>query len=272
MRLLDRLATLHPGASRTRLRQWIASGRVRVNGERAHRGDTRVAPSDRVSLGPPAPPPFPAPLRRVHEDDELIVVDKPANLLTVADAREREHTAYRLLSDYVARGGHGRLFVVHRLDRETSGLLVFAKSAIAKRTLQAQFAARAVERVYVAVVEGRVAREAGTIEIRLEEDRDLRVRAPRQPGRGRDAITHFRVLERRRASTVLEPALETGRRGQIRASLAALGHPIVGDRAYGAGVNPVGRLCLHAARLGFRHPRGDRVIFTSQVPAAFARG
>lgn len=271
MPLIDQLAALYPGASRTRLREWIRAGRVRVNGQRARRADVPVAPHDRVTLGPPAPPPFPAPLRCVHEDDDLIVVDKPAGLLTIADARERTRTAYRLLARYVERRGRGRLFVVHRLDRETSGLVVFAKSGAGKRALQEQFAARDVERVYVAVVEGRVARDAGTIELHLAEGRDLRVRPTRDPHRGRDAITRFRVLERRRASTVLELSLETGRRGQIRASLAALGYPIVGDRQYGAGADPVGRLCLHAVRLGFRHPRGMRVVFTSEVPTVFAR-
>ena len=269
---MDRLAMLNPGASRTRLREWIAAGRVRVNGEPARRADLAVAPHDRVTLGPPAPPPFPAPLRRVHEDEDLIVVDKPPGLLTIADAREHERTAYRLLARYLGGGRRAPLFIVHRLDRETSGLLVFAKSAAAKHALQAQFAARAVERVYVAVVEGGVASEAGVIEIRLAEGRDLRVRRTHDPRRGREAITRFRVLERRRASTVLELALETGRRGQIRASLAAQGHPIVGDRRYGAGADPIGRLCLHAVRLGFVHPRNHRVVlFTSDVPAAFAR-
>jgi 23S rRNA pseudouridine1911/1915/1917 synthase len=234
------------------------------------RGDVEVAERARVTLGAPAVA-FPAPLRRIHEDDALLVIDKPPGLLTIATERERERTVYRLLADYVAAQRSGaRLFIVHRLDRETSGLLVFAKSVAAKHALQAQFEARRVERVYVAVVDGRVTADAGTLRDRVVDDpRSLRVRVTR--GEGREAITHYRVLERRPRSTLLELRLETGRRGQIRAQLAALGHPISGDRAHGSVRDPIGRLCLHAARLGILDGTGHAFTFASPAPAAFAR-
>jgi 23S rRNA pseudouridine1911/1915/1917 synthase len=189
----------------------------------------------------------------------------------VATERERERTAYRLLFDYVAgqagrtpRGMPPRLFIVHRLDRETSGLLVFAKSAAVKRRLQAQFAARTVERGYVAVVEGRVRDDAGVLRDHIVTDpTTLRVRTARG---GREAITEYRVRERRARSTVLELRLRTGRRGQIRIQLAALGHPIVGDRAFGATSDPVRRVCLHAAVLGFVDTHGRARRFTSPAP------
>ncbi|HEY7520814.1 MAG TPA: pseudouridine synthase [Methylomirabilota bacterium] len=242
---------------------------MQVNGDVVRRGDTDVAATDRVILGPPRPP-FPAALRLVHEDDELIVVDKPAGLLTIATERERQRTAYRMLRDYVAAGRRGaRLFVVHRLDRETSGLLVFARSEPVKRMLQAQFEARAVERVYTAVVEGRIGAPTGTLRARVAEDpRSLRVRTT---ARGLEAVTHYRVVERRAQSTVLELTLETGRRGQIRAQLAALGHPIVGDAQFGSRRDPVRRLCLHATRLGFRDGAGRARWYDSPVPAVFER-
>jgi 23S rRNA pseudouridine1911/1915/1917 synthase len=249
---------------------------VRVDGAVARRGDAPVADGARVSLGAPAPP-FPAALRLVHEDADLLVVDKPPGLLTIATERERSRTVYRLLFDYVSgsasrsrRRGEPVIFIVHRLDRETSGLLVFAKSAAAKRALQAQFAGRTVERVYVAVVEGRVRQDAGTLRSRVAEDpTTLRVRVVR--GRGREAITAYRVLERRARSTVLELSLGTGRRGQIRAQLAALGHPIAGDHAFGATTDPARRVCLHATVLGFADARGHGCRFTSPPPPAFAR-
>jgi 23S rRNA pseudouridine1911/1915/1917 synthase len=189
----------------------------------------------------------------------------------VATERERERTAHRLLFDYVAgqagrapRGMSPRLFIVHRLDRETSGLLVFAKSAAVKRRLQAQFAARTVERGYVAVVEGRVRADAGVLRDHIVTDpTTLRVRTARG---GREAITEYRVRERRARSTVLELRLRTGRRGQIRIQLAALGHPIVGDRAFGATSDPVRRVCLHAAVLGFVDTHGRARRFTSPAP------
>jgi 23S rRNA pseudouridine1911/1915/1917 synthase len=208
-------------------------------------------------------------LRLVHEDEHIVVIDKPPGLLTIATATERERTAYRLLQDRAAAGRSGRIFIVHRLDRETSGLLVFARSPAVKRALQAQFEARTVERVYLARVEGVVGAVAGELRGALVEDRALRVRAVPAGGRSKVAITRYRVLARSRDESLLELTLVTGRRGQIRAQLAALGHPIVGDRAHGSRRAPGGRVWLHARRLGFVHPGGERVVFESPPPPGF---
>lgn len=264
-----RLRALYPATSGRGLKQWLEAGRVRVNGVIVRRGDVVVRPEDRVELGIAPPAPVPAPLTLVHEDADLLVIDKPPGLLTIADATERERTAYRLLRDWLQSRNGGRVFVVHRLDRETSGLLVFARSVAAKEVLQAQFRERIPERVYVARVEGAVREDEGTLTSRLVEDRSLRVREAPQGSRGRDAITRYRVLERGQGETLLELRLVTGRRGQIRAQLAALGHPIVGDRAYGSRRDPLGRVALHAARLGLVHPGGWRVVFESPPPPAF---
>ena len=269
--LRERLRALYPGTPGRRLKQWLAGARVCVNGAVVCRGDVAVGPGDRVELRSPPPASFPAPLRLVHEDEHLVVVEKPAGLLTIATETERERTAYRLLGAWVRAREGGRIFVVHRLDRETSGLLVFAKSLAVKQALQAQFRARLPERVYVARVEGVVRAPTGTLTGHLVEDRALRVRTTREGGRGREAITRYRVLERARSATLLELVLVTGRRGQIRAQLAALGHPIVGDHAYGSRRDPLQRVWLHATRLGFVHPSGRRVVFESPPPASFRR-
>jgi 23S rRNA pseudouridine1911/1915/1917 synthase len=263
------LHALFPDSSARARKQWLGAGRVRVNGSVVRRGDVAVRAGDRVELGTPSAT-FPAALRLVHEDEDLIVVDKPSGLLTIATEQERQRTAYRMLADYVTAPGAGaRLFIVHRLDRETSGLICFAKSAAAKRVLQEQFAARTVQRVYSAVVEGRMSQDEGVLTDRLAEGRSLRVRPTSDRVRGREAITRYRVLERRRSSTWLELSLVTGRRGQIRAQLAGAGHPVVGDRDYGSRRDPLRRLCLHATRLGFRHPRGPAVEFSSPAPPTF---
>src|SRR4029434_5552965 len=146
------------------LKRWLAASRVRVNGAVVRRGDLVVDADDKVELTAVPAPACPRPLGLVHEDAEILVVDKPSGLLSIATDRERTRTAYRLLRDWVAaRGPAGsRLFVVHRLDRETSGLIVFAKTVSAKRALQSQFAARSVERVYVALVEGVLRTAEGT--------------------------------------------------------------------------------------------------------------
>ncbi len=268
--LRHRLHVLYPGTSGRRLKQWLASGRIRVNGLVVRRGDVAIGAGDRIELARPALP-FPEPLRLVHQDEHLLVVDKPPGLLTIATQTERARTAYRLVRDWLQAQEHERIFVVHRLDRETSGLLVFARSPAVKRALQAQFQARTVERVYVARVEGAVRAPAGELRSRLVEDRALRVRAVGGGRRGQDAISRYRVLERYREATLLEIRLVTGRRGQIRAQLATLGHPIVGDRAYGSRHDPLGRVCLHAARLAFAHPSGRRVVFESAPPPGFRR-
>jgi 23S rRNA pseudouridine1911/1915/1917 synthase len=271
MTLLEKLATLYPGASRRSRKQWLERGRVRVNGAVVRRGDAPVAPADRVELGTPPPPPFPSALGRVFEDDDLVVIDKPAGLLTIATESEREKTVYRMLATYVAGQRGCRLFIVHRLDRETSGLLVFAKSPAAKRALQSQFEARTVDRGYIALVEGRLAESSGVLKSRLTVDRSLRVRPTRRRDQGKEAITSYRVVEQRRETAVVALSLTTGRRGQIRAQLAALGHPIVGDAAYGSRRDPLGRVCLHATRLSFIGPNTRRLTFDSPPPSSFAR-
>ena len=267
----DRLRALQAGVSGRTVKQWLEAGRVRVNGAVVRRADTPVAKADRVELGAPPPPAFPAPLRLVHADEQVFVIDKPPGVLTIADAGERHRTAYRLLRDWVEAQGGRRIFVVHRLDRETSGLLVFARSPEAKEMLQKQFQQRTPERLYQARVEGVVREDEGTLTSRLVEDRSLRVRPTRVADRGREAITRYRVLERFADSTLLELKLVTGRRGQIRAQLAALGHPVMGDREYGSRRDPFKRVCLHATRLGFVHPAGRRVVYESRAPGVFRR-
>ena len=275
--ILARLRAEFPDSSGRRLRAWLVAGRVRVAGQIVRDPRTPVAASDPVTLGPAPPPALAAPLRLVHEDAALLVIEKPAGLLTIGTERERERTAYRLVWAYL-KGARPprRPFIVHRLDRETSGLLVVAKTPEAKRRLQMQFAAGAAERRYVAIVEGVVARDEGTLRDVLVEDRALRVRPvdpsrpPPRGGRARVAITRYRVIERRADVTRVALRLGTGRRHQIRVQLAKLGHPVVGDGRHGARRDPLRRLCLHATRLGFRHPdTGAPVEFDSTPPPEF---
>lgn len=268
--LSARLRALFPEASGRSLKQWLESGRIELNGRVCRDGRIMVGARDRVVLGTRGRVPFPRGLGLVHEDAAMVVVDKQPGLLSMATERERERTAYRLLWDYLAaQRPRARPFIVHRLDRETSGLLVFAKSEATKRNLQAQFEARTVERVYVALVRGKVRREAGTLESRLVEDKSLRVHPTSGPD-GKTAITSYRVIGHGQDTTLLELSLGTGRRRQIRVQLAAIGHPIVGDREHGGPSGPFRRLCLHARRLGFVHPTtGKPMRFDSAAPEAW---
>jgi 23S rRNA pseudouridine1911/1915/1917 synthase len=268
--LVARLRALFPESSGRSLKQWLEAGRVEVNGRVSRDGRTIVGAHDRVELGGRGRIPFPKGLGLVYQDETIVVVDKPARLLTMASERERDRTAYRLLWDYLAaQRPRARPFIVHRLDRETSGLLVFAKSPEAKEQLQAQFEERTVQRVYTALVKGHVRQQSGTLENRLVEDRSLRVHTARGP-EGKTAITRYRVLARGQDATLLELSLDTGRRRQIRVQLAGLGHPIVGDREHGGPGGQFRRLCLHATRLGFIHPvSGKAMRFESAAPVAW---
>jgi 23S rRNA pseudouridine1911/1915/1917 synthase len=275
--VLTRLREEFPDSSGRRLRAWLVAGRVRVGGEIVRDPRTPVAAADRVTLGPAPPPALAAPLRLIHEDEALLVIEKPPGLLTIGTEHERERTAYRMVWAYL-KGARPprRPFIVHRLDRETSGLLVVAKTPEAQRHLQAQFFSGTAERRYVAIVEGVVTANEGTLRDVLVEERSLRVRPadPRRPPprgrRARIAITRYRVIERRADVTRVALRLGTGRRHQIRVQMAKLGHPVVGDGRHGARRDPLRRLCLHATRLGFRHPdTGAPVEFDSAPPAPF---
>jgi len=212
-------------------------------------------------------------LRIIYEDDDVIVADKPAGLLTIATEKEKLRTAYRMLTDHVRLGSrNGRIFIVHRLDRETSGLIVFAKRAESKRALQERWHDMVSERTYVAVVEGRVEERSGTIRSRLAENRAYHVYSTTRPGEGKPAVTHFRVIAEGHGYTMLEVSLETGRKNQIRVHLQELGHSVAGDRRYGARTNPIGRLALHASTLEFTHPRtGEKLRFESPTPKTMRR-
>lgn len=266
------LAALFPQASARTRRLMLAHGRVRVNGAPARTARAPLGAGDVVEIGARAPrASLPHGLAIVHEDRDVIVVDKPAGLLTIATERERRRTVYAHLTAHArARRPPARALVVHRLDRLASGLLVFATTAAAKQALQAQFRAHTAERVYLAVVVGRPAHPAGTVRSRLLDDVPGRVRETHDPARGRPAVTHWRVRRAGTTHTLLEVRLETGRRHQIRAHLASLGHPLVGDPLYGG--ERATRLALHAHVLGFDHPRtGERQGFVSPAPRALLR-
>jgi len=252
----------------------LEQSRVRVNGSICKIARRQLQSGDAVEIGGRALLP-----RKIQgmevlwEDEHLIVVRKPPGLLTVATLHEKERTAFAYLRECLQENDpRSRLFIVHRLDKFVSGVLVFAKSESVKAGLQALFRSHKIQRKYWAIVEGRVERDHGTIESRLAEDRTKRMRSTGDPEKGKTAVTHFRVLRRFSNLSVLEITLETGRKNQIRAHLSEFGHPVVGDKAYGSTMDPLGRMGLHAFLLGFRHPvLGTRVIHRTAPPPEFRR-
>jgi 23S rRNA pseudouridine1911/1915/1917 synthase len=267
--LLEKLADQKRGDIKNLLR----FGSVSVNGLAATRHDKPLVPGDEVTIDRAGAKASPAPgLDIVFEDDAVILINKPVGLLSVATPGEMDRTAHRVLNEYVQGRGKARdrVFVVHRLDRETSGLLLFAKKTEIRQTLQDNW--DKVEKRYYAVVEGLVKKESGTIKSRLAQDNNLQVRSVRASDEGKDAITHFRVLRHGKRRTLLDVELETGRKNQIRVHLSEINHPIVGDPRYGTKTGPGGRLALHAYRLAFDHPlSGERMEFETAIPTAFER-
>ena len=269
--LLDHLAALFPDSSRTTLRQMLQHGRVRVNGEVEKDAKRDVDDDDIVDVAAKSITfALPPGLALLHEDDDVLVVLKSNGLLTVATERERETTAQAFLNDYLKQKGEGRVHVVHRLDRETSGVLVFAKNFEAREALKEQFAAHSVDRVYIAIIEGSLDKPRGTFRSNLIERKDLRMQSVTAHPNAKLAVTHYRTIESNSRWSMIEVRLETGRKNQIRAHLSEAGHPVIGDQLYGSTKNPIDRLGLHAKILGFTHPStGERLTFTAPIPKSF---
>jgi len=247
--LLQSLAPM----SRTSIKELLRSGRVQVNETSITRHDHILQPTDRICIVREVRPAPEAPFPILHDDEHFIVIEKPAGLLTVATDTEKLQTAYVLLRDWLQERNAGRPFVVHRLDRETSGLLLFARSIEMRDRLQEAWPT--VRKKYLAVVEGVPQRREGRIETDLVEGRDLRMRICRTPTRGmQHAITAYRVLQEREQYSLVEVELLTGRKHQIRVHLAHVGCPVLGDAMYGAKLNPAGRLALHAWQLALKDP------------------
>lgn len=206
----------------------------------------------------------------LFEDDHLIVIDKPPSLLSIATDEEKTRTAYHILTDYVReRNSQSRVFIVHRLDRETSGLMVFAKSEAVKLLLQEHWKEMILERSYIALVEGVVRKKSATIRTWLKESATQTMYVT-HPGDGVEAITHYQVIKQTPEYSLLAVQLETGRKNQIRVHLQSIGHSVVGDKRYGAKTNPIGRLGLHANILAFMHPvTGAPHRFVTPIPAKF---
>lgn len=207
----------------------------------------------------------------LHEDRDILVVDKPAGLLTIGTERERERTAYYFLTDYVRRGNpkaRERVFIVHRLDKDTSGVLLFAKSEDGKRCLQEHW--NETRKTYLTVVHGRPEKAEDTISSYLAENSAHVVYSTDDPKWGKLSSTAYRVLKVTKSLALLEIDLLTGRKNQIRVHLADIGHPIVGDRKYGHPKDPHNRMALHAQSLTFQHPyTGVELTFTAKPPSHF---
>ena len=270
-KLLDLLQERFPDSSKTTLRTMLQNNRVRVNGVPERDAKRLVPDGARVEVAAKSARALDPRVRIIYEDDDIVVVDKAAGLLTVPSPDVLFETAETFLNEHYGGSAQDpRVHHVHRLDRDTSGVLVFARNTFIRERLRKLLESHDIERTYIAIVYGKLREPSGTLRSFLAEGRDLRVRTV-GPSEGKEAITHWRTIASGRRHSMLELTLETGRRNQIRVHLAEAGHPIAGDTMYGRGPEEnLGRLALHASRLGFVHPTtGVMMRFTADLPRAF---
>lgn len=275
MPLLEFLIQAMPQRKRTAIKNLLSHNQIAVNGVPTTQFDIQLKNGDEVkaNLTREFRVFYNRRLKLVYEDDDIIVVNKGYGLLSMGTDKIKEGTAYSILRDYLKwQDPRNKLFIVHRLDRDTSGLMIFAKSMEAKDKLQHNWNNMVIARKYLAVVEGKLENEEGEIRSYLAENSRFEVYSTDNPEEGQLAVTRYRTLRSRNGYSLMEVSLDTGRKNQIRVHMKDLGHPIAGDRRYGAKSSPIHRMALHAQTLRFIHPitRKD-MNFSTPVPASFAR-
>lgn len=266
MPALELLALLSPSSSKNTLRSWIKEGRVQVDGILLRHHQTEINAGQTIVLGPRKKF-LPGDIEILYEDSDLVVIDKPSGLLSVSTAFEKGDTVHALLKrHYHPR----RVFIVHRLDQDTSGIMVFALNEKTCQELKNLFAAHDIQRSYTAIVEGKFSLSEGKWESYLFEDARYVVHESKDEASGERAVTHFKNEKATKRYSWLTLTLETGRKNQIRVHCQSAGHSVVGDKKYGSKTNPLKRLCLHAHLLAFRHPSTKKLLtFESAVPPDF---
>lgn len=265
--LIDALIFLAPDSSKTTLRSWLKEERVFVDGAVEKNPSFLVKKDQIVSVG------FKNKVQNdgikiLYEDSHLVVIEKPEGMLSVATAFETTKTAHASLKrKYKPK----KIFVIHRLDQDTSGVMLFALSEAAYTNLKKTFEQHKIERAYVAVIEGHLPNSKGTWQSHLYEDANYYVHETLDQEKGEQAVTHYEVKKTSKKYSLLSLRLETGKKNQIRVHCQSSGTPIVGDKKYGALTNPIKRLCLHAYLLAFHHPiTGKPMKFESPMPRDFS--
>jgi 23S rRNA pseudouridine1911/1915/1917 synthase len=267
--LLPHLSELLKGQSKTSVKSLLKHGRILLNGKAVTHFNTPLKAGDKIFINrEKGHVEFNHPqLKIVWEDDDIIVVDKHEGLLSVSDSRTQERTAYFLLNEYVKKiDARNKIFILHRLDKGTSGLMMFAKNRPSQEALRNNWREAITQRKYIAVVEGIPEKKEDTIVTYLAENSRYKIYCT-DSLHGKKAVLHYKVLKDNNLYSLVELTLETGRKNQIRAQMEYIGHPVAGDPKYGAQTDPCGRLMLHAQSLCFIHPSTKKEMrFESPVP------
>ncbi len=253
MQLLEFLM-IHTNRKNSKL--YLKHQQVYVNGSNQVKFDTMLEIGDVVEISKERSS---SDLEILYEDNDCVIINKPSGLLSMSNGNQNEKTAYQLVGQYVkSQNKNNRIFIVHRLDRDTSGILLFAKNEKMKQLLQNDWNNLVIKRGYLTLVEGVVERKSGTIKNYLDESKTQQVYITKNGGKL--AVTHYKVVKQNRNNTLLEVYLDTGRKNQIRVHMEYLKHSIVGDKKYGATTNPIKRLGLHCHDFEFKHPISKKVI------------
>ena len=270
--LLDFLFETHPGQSKNSVKSLLTNHHVTIEGSPVTQYNLKLFKGDTVII-------FKQPVRKVvrsklpiiYEDDHIIVINKPSGLLSIASDNEKKSTAYRILSDYVQqKDKHTRVFVVHRLDEDTSGVLMIAKDKETQEKYQDNWNDLVSKRGYYAIVDGILDKKQGTITSYLKKNAQNMMYSSKKPGDGQYSITHYKVIKEKDDYSLLDVNIDSGRKNQIRVHLGDIGHHVVGDDKYGNPTNPIKRLGLHAYELDIKDPYTGKVMkFKAPIPKEF---
>ena len=270
--LLDFLFETHPGQSKNSVKSLLTNHHVTIEGSPVSQYNLKLYKGDTVII-------FKQPVRKVvrsklpiiFEDDHIIVINKPSGLLSIASDNEKKSTAYRILSDYVQqKDKHNRVFVVHRLDEDTSGVLMIAKDKETQEKYQDNWNDLVSKRGYYAIVDGILDKKQGTITSYLKKNAQNMMYSSKKPGDGQYSVTHYKVIKEKDDYSLLDVNIDSGRKNQIRVHLGDIGHHVVGDDKYGNPTNPIKRLGLHAYELEIKDPYTGKVMkFKAPIPKEF---
>jgi len=273
IQLLDFLFETFPNQSRNSVKSLLSSHRVTVDGAPITQFNFELVPGDIVIISKESiRKKIRSNLPIIYEDDELIVINKPSGLLSIPSDKEKGSTAYRVVTDYVQqKNKHNRVYVVHRLDEDTSGVLMFVKNPKLQEAFSNDWNNLVSKRGYFAIVDGLVKDDEGTIKSYLKMNAQNMMYSSKKKGDGKLSITHFKVMKRNKNYTLLDVNIDSGRKNQIRVHLGDIGHNVIGDDKYGNPTNPIKRLGLHAYCLTIKHPFTNKTLkFNAPIPKEFS--